>query len=179
MRALEVLPPFISIAQSPGRPVTELSFPTMPYDIPSRTRSWGGLAWSQPSRRGQSLASPDFEDQIFTPTPLRLPNALNSEERGLKVRFSLATIVFETFELILCQMLSSQGKNAPSNPYPHYLVRLATSRPQPQSSLVRIFRLQPGLERKFLLRRTWSGTKIAPTAVSRTFTPLVRGIRFP
>ena len=44
------------------------------------------------------------------------------------MRFSLATIVFETFELILCQMLSSQGKNAPSNPYPHYLVRLATSR---------------------------------------------------
>ena len=37
-------------------------------------------------------------------------------------------IVFETCELILCQMLSSQGKNAPSNPYPHYLVRLATSR---------------------------------------------------
>ena len=59
---------------------------------------------------------------------LRLLNALNSEGRGLKVRFSLATIVFETFELILCQMLSSQGKNAPSNPYPHYLVRLATSR---------------------------------------------------
>ena len=37
-------------------------------------------------------------------------------------------MVFETFELILCQMLSSQGKNAPSNPYPHYVVRLATSR---------------------------------------------------
>ena len=52
-----------------------------------------------------------------------------SEDRGLKVRFPLAaTIAFETFELILCQMLSSQGKNAPSNPYPHYLVRLATSR---------------------------------------------------
>ena len=33
---------------------------------------------------------------------LRLLNALNSEDRGLKVRFSLATIVFETFELILC-----------------------------------------------------------------------------
>ena len=44
------------------------------------------------------------------------------------MRFSLATIAFETFELILCQMLSSQGKNAPSHPYPHYLVRLATSR---------------------------------------------------
>ena len=59
--------------------------------------------------------------------PLRLLNALNSEDRGLKVRYSLATIVFETFELILCQMLSSQRKNALSNPYPHYLVRLATS----------------------------------------------------
>ena len=59
---------------------------------------------------------------------LRLLYALNSEDRGLKVRFSLAMIVFETFELILRQMLSSQGKNAPSNPYPHYLVRLATSR---------------------------------------------------
>ena len=59
---------------------------------------------------------------------MRLLNALDSEDRGLKVRFSLATIVFETFELILCQMLSSQGKNAPSNPYPHYLVRLAASR---------------------------------------------------
>ena len=44
------------------------------------------------------------------------------------MRFSLATIAFETFELILCQMLSSQGKNASSNPYPHYLVRSATSR---------------------------------------------------
>ena len=59
---------------------------------------------------------------------MRLLNALKSEDRGLKVRFSLATIVFGTFELILCEMLSSQGKNAPSNPYPHYLVRLATSR---------------------------------------------------
>ena len=59
---------------------------------------------------------------------LRLLNALNSEDRGLKVRFSLATIAFETFELILGQMLSSQGKNAPSNPYPHYLVRFAASR---------------------------------------------------
>ena len=64
----------------------------------------------------------------ITTLSLRLLNALNSEDRGLKVRFSLAMIVFETFELILCQMLSSQGKNAPSNPYPHYLVRLATSR---------------------------------------------------
>ena len=46
--------------------------------------------------------------------PVRLLNALNSEDRGLKVRFSLATIVFETFELIqMSQMLSLHGKNAP------------------------------------------------------------------
>ena len=59
---------------------------------------------------------------------LRLPNALNSEDRGLKVRFSLATIAFDRESAQMSQILSSQGKNAPSNPYPHYLVRLATSR---------------------------------------------------
>ena len=53
---------------------------------------------------------------LCSATTLRLLNALNSEDRGLKVRFSLATIVFETFELILCQMLSSQGKNQTSYP---------------------------------------------------------------
>ena len=47
---------------------------------------------------------------------MRLLNALNSEDRGLKVRSSLATIVFETFELILCQMLSSQGKKRTFKP---------------------------------------------------------------
>ena len=41
------------------------------------------------------------------------------------------------------------------------------------------FCLQSGLERKFLLRRTWSGQKAVPTAVSRTCTPLVRQTRFP
>ena len=60
--------------------------------------------------------------------PLRLLNALNSEDRGLKVRFSLATIAFDRESAQMSQMLSSQGKNAPSNPYPHYLVRLAASR---------------------------------------------------
>ena len=82
-----------------------------------------------------SAASGSFEEvRVFrgkglrSAESLRLLNALNREDRGLKVRFSLVTIVFETFEPILCQMLSSQGKNAPSNPYPHYLVRLATSR---------------------------------------------------
>ena len=62
---------------------------------------------------------------VFT---LRLLNALNSEDRGLKVRFSLATIAFDRESAQKSQILSSQGKNAPSNPYPHYLVRLATSR---------------------------------------------------
>ena len=61
-------------------------------------------------------------------SPLRLLNALNSEDRGLKVRFSLATIAFDRESAQMSQILSSQGKNAPSNPYPHYLVRLATSR---------------------------------------------------
>ena len=51
---------------------------------------------------------------------LRLLNALNSEDRGLKVRFSLATIAFNRESAQMSQILSSQGKNAPSNPYPHY-----------------------------------------------------------
>ena len=41
------------------------------------------------------------------------------------------------------------------------------------------FCLQPGLERKFLLRRTWSGQKTAPTAISRISTLLARETRFP
>ena len=32
---------------------------------------------------------------------------------------------------------------------------------------------------EILTKENLVGTKIAPTAVSRTFTPLVRGIRFP
>ena len=86
----------------------------------SHCTSAGPFGW-------QTHESHDPELSLKTLT-LRLLNALNSEDRGLKVRFSLAMIVFETFELILCQMRSTQGKNAPSNPYPHYLVRLATSR---------------------------------------------------
>ena len=52
----------------------------------------------------------------FPTETLRLLNALDSEDRGLKVRFSLATIVSETFELILCQMLSSQGEKRTFKP---------------------------------------------------------------
>ena len=51
-----------------------------------------------------------------------------SEDRGLKVRLSLATMAFDRESAQMSQIPSSQGKNAPSNPYPHYLVRLATSR---------------------------------------------------
>ena len=47
---------------------------------------------------------------------LRLLNALNSEDRGLKVRFPLATIAFGRESAQMSQILSSQGKNAPSNP---------------------------------------------------------------
>ena len=36
----------------------------------------------------------------------------------------------------MSQILSSQGKNAPSNPYPHYLVRLATSRNEHKPKLL-------------------------------------------
>ena len=46
----------------------------------------------------------------------------------MKVPFSLATIAFDRESAQMSQMLSSQGKNAPSDPYPHYLVRLAASR---------------------------------------------------
>ena len=88
---------------------------------------------------GQNVQSMHVEDQTLrkypwqqstsvTPKSLRLLNALNSEDRGLKVRFSLATIAFDRESAQMSQILSSQGKNAPSNPYPHYLVRLAASR---------------------------------------------------
>ena len=60
------------------------------------------------------------------PHTLRLLNALNSEDRGLKVRFPLRRQHL-TENQLKC-LKSSQGKNAPSNPYPHYLVRLAASR---------------------------------------------------
>ena len=118
--------------------------PSISFDFLFEDNLAGDLAGIVPSHKGRPNIcrniSEHFRKKIcssvnsFVPTSfcrratLRLLNALNSEDRGLKVRFSLATIVFETFELILCQMLSSQGKNAPSNPYPHYLVRLATSR---------------------------------------------------
>ena len=55
-----------------------------------------------------------FESQRESPfasNSLRLLNALNSEDRGLKVRFSLATIAFRE-SAQMSQILSSQGKNA-------------------------------------------------------------------
>ena len=79
------------------------------------------------TRGGGGVASATLRLNQWHGTALRLLNALNSEDRDLKVRFSLATIAFDRESAQMSQMLSSQGKNAPSNPYPHYLVRLATS----------------------------------------------------
>ena len=91
--------------------------------------TWEVYCWVSPSSRLPSQEGPAIQmggvlpyklevycRTFFETSTLRLLNTLDSEDRGLKVRFSLAMIVFETFELILCQMLSSQGKNAPSNP---------------------------------------------------------------
>ena len=67
-----------------------------------------------------------FSDPIMGPEVAK--RTKNSEDRRLKVPFSLAMIAFDRESAQMSQILSSQGKNAPSNAYPHYLVRLATSR---------------------------------------------------
>ena len=51
---------------------------------------------------------PSVNLEIFL--TLRLLNALNSEDRGLKVRFSLGTIAFDRESAQMSQILSSQGK---------------------------------------------------------------------
>ena len=87
---------------------------------------------------------------------MRLLNALNSEDRAVKVRFSLATIAFDRESAQMSQILPSQGKNAPSDPYPHYLVRLATSRtkflgtfgPPPTEKTEKIGKIKGTLVRK-------------------------------
>ena len=45
--------------------------------------------------------------------------------------------------------------------------------------LLRIFRPQPGLEWEFETKEKLVGAKTAPTAISRTFTTLLRRIRPP
>ena len=91
-----------------------------------RRRSW---RWPSIDTIAAKIITKRFRKQNRTPPhTLRLLNALNSEDRGLKARFSLATIAFDRESAQMSQILSSQGKNAPSNPYPQYLVRLATSR---------------------------------------------------
>ena len=47
---------------------------------------------------------------------MRLLNALNGEDRGLKVRFSLATIAFDRDSAQMSQILSSQGKKRTFRP---------------------------------------------------------------
>ena len=51
--------------------------------------------------------------------------------------------------------------------------------PQPQNSLLRIFPSATRSRMEILTKENLVGAKIAPTAVSRTFTPLVRRTRFP
>ena len=106
------------------------------YSRGGRQGVWGG----NPREVSRKL-SPNFG----RPLTLRLLNALNSEDRGLKVRFSLATIAFDRESAQMSQILSSQGKNAPSNPHPHYLVRLATSRKEylnQRGTKIRVFRVR-------------------------------------
>ena len=55
-------------------------------------------------------------DFLVTATSLRLLNALNSEDRGLKVRFSLATIAFDRGSAQMSRILSSQGKKRTFKP---------------------------------------------------------------
>ena len=47
---------------------------------------------------------------------LRLLNALNSEHRGLKMRFSLATIAFDRESAQMSQIILSQGKTRLQTP---------------------------------------------------------------
>ena len=58
---------------------------------------------------------------------------------------------------------------------------ISTPHLQPQNSefLTKDFRLQPGLDWKFLLSKNLVRRKTAPAAVSGTVTPLLRRIRFP
>ena len=107
---------------APGR-FCSLSFHTL-EKTKSTVKLYGWLAFQYECRFQEGLTLCLFG----MGKTLRLLNALNSEDRGLKVRSSLATIAFNRESAQLSQILSSQGKNAPSDPYPHYLVRSATSR---------------------------------------------------
>ena len=115
------------------RKITGISF---------RTSEEGCAKLSQICREFESQFRTILCKYPFSDAPsLRLLNALNSEDRGLKVRFcfSLATIAFERESAQMSQILSSQGKNAPSNPYPHYLVHLATSRNKQNFLIFKLF----------------------------------------
>ena len=93
-------------------------------------RRFGGCLY----RKGVAIqVIPTFFAKLksLLPCPEAAKRTNYSEDKGLKVRFSIATIVFETFGLILCQMLSSQGKNAPSNPLSSLFTALSNLKVMP------------------------------------------------
>ena len=131
----------MNTSRGPGHPgKTPRTSQVPPFETQGRQTFEGGqelfdphpFAWKAPTPPGGLRTQKVNLCALFS---LRLLNALNSEDRGLKVRFSLATIAFDRESAQMSQILSSQGKNAPSNPYPHYLVRLAASRFLPENSV--------------------------------------------
>ena len=128
-------PWFFGKKKNQGKPPKNKDFliPTEPLKSLEAKRKNKEFQKTMTGRTGESQDSKRTIQNrpILDPETLRLLNALNSEDRGLKVRCSLATIAFDRESAQMSQILSSQGKNAPSNPYPHYLVRLATSRKSP------------------------------------------------
>ena len=99
-----------SLTKAPSSP--PVLFPNAPGSPPVLLGAPGSPPVPPPVLpRFSPHSTPTAKTSIPHPLTLRLLNALNSEDRGLKVRFSLATIAFETFELIFClKCYRRQGK---------------------------------------------------------------------
>ena len=136
------------------------------------------------------IVSPPFAILLLTPTsPSRTNGVLvgHGEQVALLLPRSVCSVFFLHRASVLlpslCILLSStlpllllpcfsfspwwcqgQGLNNAESPnmHSHLWGSDFDPHPQPQNSLLRIFRLKPGLEWKFLLRRTWSGQKLLP-----------------
>ena len=92
---------------------------------------------------------------------------LAPDPRWVLSTWRLSLVGRTSFSPVLCVARSVEKSAASQRPVPGGVptpsLRIKFSpHPPPQNSLLRIFRLQPGLERKFLLRRTWSGQKLLP-----------------
>ena len=115
-----------------------------PCNLPSN-------AWSKPIARYASQPQPGSNSRTkgeIPSTHLRCPCLAPSHMHNAMHCRHLTGCCFR-------RVLRFRGQRGFSRPncHPH---------PQPQNSLLRTFRLQPGLEWKFLLRRTWSGAKLLP-----------------